>query len=74
MTAVTEALRLEMAPFGAILVTVNNVAISTNILADGIDSKLPATSWYKGNERRSQVEQEERMGRHEWESWCMLRI
>ena len=51
MTAITEALRLEMTPFGVTVVTVNTGAIKTNTLIDGIDFKLPSTSRYKSIEK-----------------------
>ena len=47
MTAITEALRLELARFGVTVVTVNTGAVSTNTLADGRNFKLPPTSRYK---------------------------
>lgn len=51
MTAITETLRLELAPFGVTVVTVNTGAVRTNILASGPDFKLPATSRYKSIEK-----------------------
>lgn len=51
MTAITETLRLELAPFGVTVVTVNTGAVRTNILASGPDFKLPATSRYKSTEK-----------------------
>ena len=51
MTAITEALRLELAPFGVTVLTVNTGAVSTNTLANGPNFKLPATSLYKSIEK-----------------------
>ncbi|CAF9919647.1 hypothetical protein IMSHALPRED_004685 [Imshaugia aleurites] len=47
MTAITVALRLELAPFGVGVVTVNTGAVNTNTLASGANFKLPAGSVYK---------------------------
>ena len=51
MTATTEALRLELAPFGVTVLTVNTGAVRTNGLADGVNFKLPLTSRYKSIEK-----------------------
>ena len=51
MTAITEALRLELAPLGVTVVTVNTGAVSTNILASGVNFKLPPTSMFKSIEK-----------------------
>ena len=52
ITAITEALRLELAPFGITVVTVNTGAVRTNGLANGANFKLPPTSLYKGIEKQ----------------------
>ncbi len=51
MTAITEALRLELAPLGVMVVTVNTGAVSTNTLATGANFKLPPTSMFKSIEK-----------------------
>lgn len=51
MTAISETLRLEMAPFGVKVVTVNTGAVSTNTLKTGLGFKLPASSRYKSIEK-----------------------
>ena len=51
MTATTEALRLELAPFGVTVLTVNTGAVSTNGFANGVNFKLPPTSRYKSIEK-----------------------
>ena len=51
MTATTEALRLELAPFGVTVLTVNTGAVRTNGLANGVNFKLPLTSRYKSIEK-----------------------
>jgi len=51
VTAITDTLRLELAPFGVKVITVNTGAISTNILASGKDFKLPPDSKYKSIEK-----------------------
>ena len=51
MTAITEALHLELAPLGVTVVTVNTGAVSTNTLATGADFKLPPTSMFKSTEK-----------------------
>ena len=51
MTAATEALRLELAPFGVTVLTVRTGAIRTNGLVDGVNFKLPPTSRYKSIEK-----------------------
>lgn len=51
MTAITEALRLELAPFGVTVVTVNTGAVKTNTLATGPDFKLPPSSRYTSIEK-----------------------
>ena len=50
-TAITDAFRLEMAPFGVKVVTVHTGAVGTNTLATGKDFRLPETSHYKSIER-----------------------
>ena len=55
MTAITEALRLELAPFDVTVVTVNTGAVNTNTLATGINFKLPPTSRYKSIEKEIAV-------------------
>ncbi|KAM0794860.1 putative hydroxybutyrate dehydrogenase [Usnea florida] len=51
MTAITEALRLELAPFDVTVLTVNTGAVSTNGLKTGVDFKLPSESIYKSIEK-----------------------
>ena len=51
MTAITETLRLELAPFGVTVVAVNTGAVKTNGLANGVNFKLPHTSRYKSIEK-----------------------
>ncbi|KAL9071735.1 MAG: hypothetical protein Q9161_003999 [Pseudevernia consocians] len=55
MTAISEALRLELAPFDVTVVTVNTGAVNTNTLATGINFKLPPTSRYKSIEKEIAV-------------------
>ncbi|KAL8720948.1 MAG: hypothetical protein Q9225_002275 [Loekoesia sp. 1 TL-2023] len=50
MTAISETLRLEMAPFDVKVVTVNTGAVATNALANGKDFELPPASRYKSIE------------------------
>lgn len=50
VTAITDTLRLELAPFGVKVVTVNTGAVRTNTLSSGTNFKLPTTSKYKGIE------------------------
>lgn len=50
MTAISDTLRLELAPFDVRVVTVNTGAVSTNGLATGKAFKLPPTSRYKSIE------------------------
>ena len=52
MTATTEALRLELAPFGVTVLTVNTGAIRTNGVADAVNFKLPPLSRYKSIEKQ----------------------
>lgn len=52
MTAITEALRLELAPFGITVVTVNTGAVRTNNFANGVNFELPSTSLYKSIEKQ----------------------
>ena len=52
MTAITEALRLELAPFDVTVLTVNTGAVNTNTLKTGVDTKLPSESIYKGIEKK----------------------
>ena len=47
----TDTLRLELAPFGVKVVTVNTGAVSTNTLAAGVHFKLSHTSRYKSIEK-----------------------
>ena len=49
--AITETLRLEMAPFDVKVLNIVTGAISTNILLNGIDFELPRTSRYKNIEK-----------------------
>ena len=51
MTAISDTLRLELAPFNVIVVTVNTGAVSTNALSTGLNFKLPPTSRYKSIEK-----------------------
>ena len=51
MTAITDTLHLELAPFGVKVVTVNTGAINTNILSTGANFELPANSIYKSVEK-----------------------
>lgn len=51
MTAITETLRLELAPFGVTVVAVNTGGVKTNGLVNGLDFKLPPTSRYKSIEK-----------------------
>ncbi|KAF6228565.1 hypothetical protein HO173_011868 [Letharia columbiana] len=51
MTAITEALRLELAPLGVAVVTVNTGLVKTNGLANGTNFKLPPNSMYKSIEK-----------------------
>ena len=51
MTAITDTLRLELAPFGVKVVTVITGAVSTNTLSNGVDFELPANSIYKSIEK-----------------------
>ena len=51
MTAITEHLRLELAPFGVTVLTVNTGGVRTNGFADGANFKLPPTSRYKSIEK-----------------------
>lgn len=62
MTAISEALRLKLTPFGVTVVMVNIGAVNTNTLVDGINFKLPSTS-RKALKKRYQVGREARMGR-----------
>ena len=50
-TAITDAFRLEMAPFGVKVFTVHTGAVGTNTLAMGKDFRLPETSHYKSIEK-----------------------
>lgn len=50
-TAITDAFRLEMAPFGVKVMTVHTGAVSTNNFATGKNFKLPETSRYKSIEK-----------------------
>ena len=52
MTATTEALRLELAPFGVRVLTVITGAVRTNGLADGVNFTLPPMSRYKGIDKQ----------------------
>lgn len=52
MTAITEALRLELAPFGITVATVNTGAVRTNNFANGVNFELPSTSLYKSIEKQ----------------------
>jgi len=49
--AITETLRLEMAPFNVKVVNIVTGAISTNILSNGVNFELPRTSRYKNIEK-----------------------
>jgi len=49
--AITETLRLEMAPFDVKVVNIVTGAISTNILSSGVNFELPRTSRYKNIEK-----------------------
>ncbi|KAI4175899.1 MAG: hypothetical protein LQ346_007998, partial [Caloplaca aetnensis] len=51
MTAISDTLRLELAPFGVNVVTVNTGAVSTNTLSTGLDFELPPSSRYKSIEK-----------------------
>ena len=51
VTAISETLRLELAPFGVKVVTVQAGAVGTNILAAGAQFELPHTSRYRGIEK-----------------------
>ena len=51
MTTLSDTLRLELAPFGVKVVTVNTGAVRTNTLAAGVYFELPQTSKYKGIEK-----------------------
>ena len=51
MTAISDTLRLELAPFDIKVVTVNTGAVSTNTLSTGLNFKLPPTSRYKTIEK-----------------------
>ncbi|KAL8881771.1 MAG: hypothetical protein Q9198_001093 [Flavoplaca austrocitrina] len=51
VTAISDTLRLELAPFGVKVVTAVTGAVSTNILSSGSAFKLPATSRYKSIEK-----------------------
>ena len=51
MTAITDTLRLELAPFGVKVVTVVTGAVSTNTLSNGVNFELPANSIYKSIEK-----------------------
>lgn len=51
VTAISDTLRLELAPFNVKVVTVNTGAVSTNNLSTGLNFKLPPTSKYKGIEK-----------------------
>lgn len=48
---ITDTLRLELAPFGVKVVTVDTGAVSTKTLSAGVDFKLPSTSQYLGIEK-----------------------
>ena len=51
MTAISDTLRLELAPFGVKVVTVQTGAVSTNTLAAGAQFKLSPTSRYRSIEK-----------------------
>ena len=51
MTAITDTLRLELAPFGVKVVTVITGAVNTNTLSNGVNFELPADSIYKSIEK-----------------------
>ena len=51
MTAISDTLRLELAPFNVKVVTIHTGAVKTNILSTGVDFKLPPTSKYKSIEK-----------------------
>jgi hypothetical protein len=52
VTAITDTLRLELAPFGVKVVTVHTGAVNTNILTStGTNFRLPPGSVYKGVEK-----------------------
>ena len=51
MTAISDTLRLELAPFNVKVVTIHTGAVNTNILSTGVDFKLPPTSKYKSIEK-----------------------
>ena len=51
VTTMSDTLRLELAPFGVKVVTVNTGAVRTNTLAAGVNFELPHTSKYKAIER-----------------------
>ena len=50
-TAITDAFRLEMAPFGVKVITVHTGGVSTNQFSASKDFKLPETSCYKSIEK-----------------------
>ena len=50
MTAISDTLRLELAPFGVKVVTVQTGNVSTNTFAAGAQFKLPQKSMYKSVE------------------------
>ncbi|KAL8762521.1 MAG: hypothetical protein Q9184_001481 [Pyrenodesmia sp. 2 TL-2023] len=51
VTAISDTLRLELAPFHVKVVTVVTGAVSTNTLSTGLTFKLPPTSLYKSIEK-----------------------
>ena len=51
VTAITDTLRLELAPFGVKVVTVVTGAVNTNALSTGVNFELPPNSIYKSIER-----------------------
>ena len=51
LTAITDTLRLEVAPFGVRVLMVQTGAVRTNTLAAGVDFALPAGSRYKDVEK-----------------------
>lgn len=51
VTAISDTLRLELAPFDVKVVTVVTGAVSTNTLSNGLNFKLPPTSLYRSIEK-----------------------
>lgn len=51
VTAISDTLRLELAPFGVKVVTVVTGAVRTNILSIGVNFVIPANSMFKSIEK-----------------------